>query len=544
MSGFNAGTGYDLASGIGSVDAAQLVNNWSNVKFTQTTTTLKAGTSASSLSTSALSVAHGATVYFQVGVSPSTATGFVVLTSNNAQPNSDGIIAAQLANGVASFNTQALPGGTYTLYARYAGDNTNAGSQSQGIQLTVSSEASILKFNIDAYGAKTGNPITSPVYGSSFFADIIPYGSTEGFGRGNPATGSVTLSQNGTQIANPPAEQRRCGELPVPRKRISNGDDIYVHCRVLRRQQLHGEHNERVGQHRKSSSRRRKPTIWECGYVAPDQYNTSIGMWWDTWSLGAAPTGTITVTMNGTSLGTGTVSSSPANPGEWDSGGNVSMTPAQIGVGNSATFTIAYSGDSNYQAIAPITDTVTVSEPANAGIALTNSGNVTIASVGQSGTATVTVTPSNGFQGLVTLTCSLSAGGTGTDNPQCSITNSVTMSGTTAENATVTISTTPASTAAVKSRHLAWTGLGGSGLLAVGLMIVTPRRRRTWLSLLAVVAVGSALFLQLGCSGGSLSPTSPTQPTDPGTPAGSYTFTITGTHGSITGNTKITVTLQ
>jgi len=61
------------------------------------------------------------------------------------------------------------------------------------------------------------------------------------------------------------------------------------------------------------------------------------------------------------------------------------MTPAQIGVGISATFTIAYSGDSNYQAIAPITETVTVSEPANAGIALTNSGNVTIASAGQSG---------------------------------------------------------------------------------------------------------------------------------------------------------------
>jgi trimeric autotransporter adhesin len=37
---YNAGVGYDLATGLGSVDAAQMVSNWGNIKFDATTTTL------------------------------------------------------------------------------------------------------------------------------------------------------------------------------------------------------------------------------------------------------------------------------------------------------------------------------------------------------------------------------------------------------------------------------------------------------------------------------------------------------------------------
>jgi subtilase family serine protease len=40
LSGFNAGVGYDLASGLGTVNAANLVNNWRSITFTPTTTTL------------------------------------------------------------------------------------------------------------------------------------------------------------------------------------------------------------------------------------------------------------------------------------------------------------------------------------------------------------------------------------------------------------------------------------------------------------------------------------------------------------------------
>ena len=40
LSGYNTGTGYDFATGLGSVDAANLVNNWSKATFTATSTAL------------------------------------------------------------------------------------------------------------------------------------------------------------------------------------------------------------------------------------------------------------------------------------------------------------------------------------------------------------------------------------------------------------------------------------------------------------------------------------------------------------------------
>ena len=48
---------------IGSIDVANFVNDWATVKFAASTTSLTAGTSTSSLSSSPLTVAHGGTVY-------------------------------------------------------------------------------------------------------------------------------------------------------------------------------------------------------------------------------------------------------------------------------------------------------------------------------------------------------------------------------------------------------------------------------------------------------------------------------------------------
>jgi hypothetical protein len=81
---------------------------------------------------------------------------------------------------------------------------SNASSQSQGIQVTVLPENSSMQFNLNVYDAKTGDLTAispaSAVYGSQFYANISPYGGTEGLAKGNPATGTVTLSQNGAQL--------------------------------------------------------------------------------------------------------------------------------------------------------------------------------------------------------------------------------------------------------------------------------------------------------------------------------------------------------
>jgi hypothetical protein len=549
IDGYNAGAGYDLASGIGSIDVAKFVNDWSSIQFATTTTTLTAGTSASSLGTSPLTIAHGTTIYLKVAVSPATATGNVVLTTNSTQENSDSITTAPITNGVATFSTQALPGGTYTLYARYGGDTTNAAGQSQGIQVTVSSETSALQFNLNVYNAQTGAlTATSPssaVYGSQISADITPYGGTEGLTQGSPATGTVVLTQDGVQL----------GTITLN----SEGQANYQLSPVLLTPGVHsfsaaysggGSYN--------ASTTTQTITITKAvmsgyfGLPANGQvYQTAVADQYVTifmtgYSNGVAPTGTFTFTMNGASAGSGTgvpfkgngTISAPLS----DVGVTIgqALTPGQIPIGTTATITANYSGDSNYAAAGPFTITVSVAEAANAAFTLAAAGPVNIATPGQPGTAILSATPTNGFGGSVTLSCALTGGAATVYAPTCSIPASVSISGTAAQTVTVTISTVGATTASLKHPSSLFVGLSGGGLaLASMLFFAFPNRRRrsVWMASLAILL--TVLLPTTGCGSKTGSGSGGGGAT--GTPAGSYTFTITGTHGSITNSTMLTV---
>ncbi len=134
LSGFNATAGYDLATGLGSVNAQNLVNNW--------TTGVNAFTPSSvTLTLSPTTITAGATVTVNVTVTPSTATGDVALVSNAA--TGDGVTGFTLASGkVVNGTTDQLTGGTYQVTARYGGDGTFAPSVSTPITVNVAKEAS------------------------------------------------------------------------------------------------------------------------------------------------------------------------------------------------------------------------------------------------------------------------------------------------------------------------------------------------------------------------------------------------------------------
>ncbi len=172
--GFAAASGYDMATGLGSPNAANLASQWSSVVFNSSNTTLNL---------SSTSIAHGANVTLTGTVAPGagggTPTGDVAfIVSSGAigdpvNPFGDGslngpVAFATLSGGSYTANLNNLPGGTYYVTARYGGDTTFASSYSAPVQVTVSSEGSGL--TITPY-ALSGSACT--ITGASSFA----YGS-------------------------------------------------------------------------------------------------------------------------------------------------------------------------------------------------------------------------------------------------------------------------------------------------------------------------------------------------------------------------------
>lgn len=168
---------------------------------------------------------------------------------------------------------------------------------------------------------------------------------------------------------------------------------------------------------------------------------------------------------------------------------------------------------------------------------------VSITSPGQGGSSTVTITPTNGFVGTVNLACALNPPST-TAGVACDVPASVSVNGS-SQTASLTITTTAAhvvagQSAALRTSGLGWVAASSSALFAGIFLLAAPsRRRRHWagfgLMLLVFFAAG------VGCGGGSSSGGSVKTG---GTPAGSYSITVTATSGSLVKTANVAVTVQ
>jgi subtilase family serine protease len=207
--------------------------------------------------------------------------------------------------------------------------------------------------------------------------------------------------------------------------------------------------------------------------------------------------------------------------------------------------TVQYMGAS--PTFQPSSTVVSVNDGPNFSLAAVTPA-ITIAAAGSSGTSMITVTPINGFVGPVTMTCTLTTVPTGATSPPTCTVSSPTVTASGAAMATLTVSTTSGTTAALRlpgNRMLPWeAGAAMAALLFFGV----PVRRRSWksvLGLLMLVAIGG---FAAGCGGNSVSattPTSPTGPTGPTTPSSTpYVVTVTGTGGGATASTTVSVTVN
>ena len=214
LSGYATSSGYDLATGLGSVNAANLIKNWKSFPLTASTTTLKLtppnGSTLTTL-THGQSVGVNISVAPQSGSGPPTPSGNVSLIANTGVNGTEGVQGFTLSSGAASGSTISLPGGSYTVFAQYAGDGTFGSSLfSPAIPVTVSAEESqpIIAFELfnPATGAQTNANAATATYGSleilrmnvtSKSADACAQNAS---GATGCPTGSVTIANNGAPL--------------------------------------------------------------------------------------------------------------------------------------------------------------------------------------------------------------------------------------------------------------------------------------------------------------------------------------------------------
>ncbi|MFZ0961785.1 MAG: Ig-like domain repeat protein [Terriglobia bacterium] len=565
--------GYDLATGLGSVNVANLVNNWKS-NFTPSATTLTLSTTPA---TNPITLTHGQPVNFTVNVTSGsgTPTGDVSLIAQTggSASNATGIGPFTLSGGSASNSTIMLPGGSYNVTAHYAGNGTFAASDSTpGIPVTVSKESSQTEVRLVTLSS-TAPPaynVTSVPYGSPYVLRMDVTNSSGNlcapmnssgyqYAVSYPCpTGSLTVSPAPTE-QNPPA-----GTVPGSYTLNSQG---YAEDQPI---QLSPGTYPFVATYAGDNSYTastspttpiiitQAPTTTtvaaQAAFVVGNAIPLTITIM--TQSSGIKPTGTVQLLSNGSPLGSAVTVMGYAGPSNGYSWAQASAAPTQIAGG--LTVTAQYSGDSNYAGSTSAAITVPVCDFSLSA----NPSAVTISAPGHTGTSTISVTPEGGFNGTVfpSVESGCPTGATCTFPVYSFAVNS-------ASGATVVlyISTTGSSSAppALQRRvpprfrlpvGLLWLFAGSLGL---GMLLSSSAMRRRPAALFfatALLVLGVWAACGGGGGGGGTSPSTPTpavslsstsltfSPQNLGTTSASQTVTLTNTGTATLSITSVNLT--
>ncbi len=352
MTGYNTSTGFDEASGLGSVDASQMVSNWAGAGLTATNSSLTLNGA-----TTALNITHGASVTVNVGVTGSggTPAGNVALVDSvnpATVPNSGSIDSFTLSSGAAAGTTDSLPGGTYNVSAHYGGSQTFASSDSNAIPVTVSAESSSTGLTIKGYfDPETGQSAATPYYGFIYLLDAQPYGNsstaanpngaatgTISFKSGTATIGTASLASNGiaelqSEIVPAGADSLTASFPGDPSFLASTSSPVSLTVQpgITGMQLTTSAQTYNVGD----------SVPITATFIDPSG-NKHLD------SLGAAPTGTVTFMDGTTVLGTVTVSASAGSSTSYVTG-SATYTTTKLGLGGH-NLTAVYNGDVNYAA--------------------------------------------------------------------------------------------------------------------------------------------------------------------------------------------------
>jgi hypothetical protein len=529
LPGYSGATGYDMATGLGSLNVANVVNAWVSTVGTGTTTVTVTPTPTT------VSTGQSVSVVVMVASSPSggaTPTGTVTLSGG-------GYISApeMLTAGAYTFTIPAnsLTGGSDTLMVNYSGDSKYAPN-------TGSAGVTVSKQNVTVSATPSSTSIQSN-------QTLVITGTVDCSGSScTTPTGTVTISFGTTYTSLPATLSSGNYSVTITPNSLtgpSGTDTLNV--------QYSGDSNYNPA----STTTQVNVTFFQV--LTPSVAVTSAAMQVDSGSpvlvtvtvtgTGATPTGSVTLGGSGLTVTQQTLQNGvasftiPAN--------TLNSTP---NFPTSDTLTADYLGDADYsQAVKTLTLTVTQS---SFSLAATTPAAV---APGSPATSTVSVTSPSDYTGTVTFTsasCTLTgypAGVTATTqgNPTCALTGNgvVTVTdGVPSGTVTYTVSTTGTTTAQLSSggnpaflaqrrNSSGWfETAGGSALAALFLFLAPVGSRKGRKMLGAILLMVAITFVGVGCGGGSSSTTTTTLPTP--------TVTVTPASSSISVNSPLNVTVS
>jgi hypothetical protein len=505
QAGFNAGTGYDLATGLGSVDAANLVSAFvARLKGLQGTTTALSANGSTSIQ-------HGQPVSFTVKVAQIAGnvvpTGNVAVATNlqgAAGPGSLVTIGAgALTNGVFTGSFSNLPGGQYNVSAHYPGDPSFQASDSNTIAVNV---------------AKENSGIALQVSGSSPYGETFPFHAAVAgvSGQGN-ASGTMTFTDGSSQLGSVPLNiDGQADFLPAGPLTLAIG----THA-IAASYSGDNSFNPSTAAPVTITITRATPPIEIFTFTTFTGTGSATVFVFNTGPI--LPTGTVQLSEAGNAIGNPVplVASAGQPPAA-----NFSGFTLTAGIHD---FSVSYSGDSVYQSTAFNFQIAIISpfafDPAP------NSSLSASVSAGQTATYNLVLSAENGFSGTVALSCGGAPAGT-----TCSV--SPASASLPTESSTVPVTVTVTTTTQARNEGSPFKALPLAIAAAVAALPFTRsrRRRRPVFCMLAVIALAATIS---ACGGSSTPPPPPPVHVAPSTSL----LTITGTSNGATNSVQLELTI-
>jgi hypothetical protein len=503
LSGYSTTAGFDLATGLGSVNAFNLVNNWNSVSFQPTVATLSLNP--------ATQVTHGSPVNVNITVAPKTGAGvptgmIALLPSTGPQAGS-----FSLTNGSVSATTGLLPGGSYTVTAHYTGDGTYAASDSSpAIAVTVNPETSATTVQAFTVG-QNGNsiPFTTGPYGGSF---VFLQANVAGQSAQGVATGTVNFVEtlNG-MTANFPGDPYPLNSegyittLPPPNAPFFTAGAYSMSASYSGDASFKPSTSPAVAFTITQAQTNTTTSINLCGSATTGCILTSntaaaisaiIASNHSPFSL--VPSGTVRFYSNGTPLGPPVALDEESTP-------IATLSTSQLPLGLSS-ITAQYNGDTNYVGSASPAISVDIVAGFPPFAISPNPWTINIASPGQSGSTMLTFTAQAGFVGSTTLTSSMCTNLPSLSSCSFNPASINFTSSTTTVPVTLTITTTASASALPFARRFK-PGLLGTGIVLSGgiislCLLLRIGRRSHWSAIPAFLGL-MAIALAIGCGAGT-----------------------------------------